>query len=110
MIANFTESKIVLSEFKTYFKCKVTMNQMNSKIETLRGPGVNMFNTILGTGRGLPIPKSIGAELSKTRMFTYDSFLMIESDPRIEKRVTEKVINLSETLTKDLLDFLEKAD
>ena len=69
-----------------------------------------MFNTLLGTGRGLPIPKSVGAELSKTRMFTYDNFLMIESDPKIEKRVTEKVMDLSYMLTKDMSFFMNRED
>ena len=67
-----------------------------------------MTNSILSMGKGLPIPKQIEAELSKTRLFTYDHFLMVESDPSIEKRVTEKLLMITDTLQKDLEAFLQR--
>lgn len=71
---------------------------MNKKLDSLKEPAIKMTNSFLGMGRGLPIPKQIEAELSKTRLFTYDHFLMVESDPSIEKRVTEKLLKITETL------------
>lgn len=79
---------------------------MNKKLDSLKGPAIKMTNSFLGMGRGLPIPKQIEAELSKTRLFTYDHFLMVESDPSIEKRVTEKLLKITETLQKDFEAFL----
>lgn len=74
----------MVTEFETYFKSRVTLKEMNAKVNTLSQPAVKMFNTLLSIGRGLPIPSEIETELAQTRMFTYDHFLMIESDPRIE--------------------------
>ena len=65
---------------------------MAKKMESLEQPLIDVVNTLLATGRGLPIPKRINSVVSKTRLFTYDHFLMVETDPRIEKKVTQKVI------------------
>ena len=71
---------------------------MSSKLENLKEPAIKFTNTFLGIGKGLSLPKQIESELSKTRLFTYDHFLMIESDPSIEKRVTMKVLKMTEQL------------
>ena len=84
LIANIEDSKLEVTEFETYFQSKVTVSQMNKKLDSLKEPAIKMTNSFLGMGKGLPIPKQIEAELSKTRLFTYDHFLMVESDPSIE--------------------------
>ena len=80
---------------------------MNTKVGTLSQPAIRMFNTLLGIGRGLPIPSEIETELAQTRMFTYDHFLMIESDPRFEQRVTEKVLTITEHMQAELRRYLQ---
>lgn len=107
LIADVKDSKIDVTKFETYFKTKVTAAQMTTKLEALKGPAIDMANKLLGIGKGLPIPKEIEAELSKTRLFTYDHFLMIESDPRIERRVTEKVLTLITNIEKEMIAYLE---
>ena len=52
----------------------------------MQEPFTSVINSVLSVGHGLPIPKQFKGELSKTRLFTYDHFLMIESDPRIVQR------------------------
>ncbi len=54
---------------------------------------------------GIPVPKQIEQELSQTRLFTYDRFLMIESDPKIEKRVKQKVMKITDVVQKEITAF-----
>lgn len=97
-----------VTKFETYFQSRVTVGQMNKKLDSLKDPAIRMVNSFLGIGKGLPIPKQIESELSRTRLFTYDHFLMVESDPSIEKRVTEKLHMITDTLQKELEAFLQR--
>ena len=72
----------------------------------MQEPFTSVINSVLSVGHGLPIPKQFKGELSKTRLFTYDHFLMIESDPRIEKRVTEKEVKVGSLIRRELFKFL----
>lgn len=64
LIANIKEAKIDVTEFETYFKTRVTIKEMNTKVKTLSQPAIKMFNTLLSIGRGLSIPSEIETELA----------------------------------------------
>jgi len=46
-------------------------------------------------------------DLRQTRLFTYDHFLMVESDPRIEQKIREKVMKLKHQLQMELIAFFQ---
>ena len=65
--------------------------------------GLKAINHFLGLGKSLPVPRQV-QDLASTRLFTYYKFLMIESDPRIERTVRDKVFELTDELQKELID------
>jgi len=74
---------------KAFFLTEVELPELSEKVNALSKPLTKLINGFLSTGYGLPIPHHISQELSKTRVFNYDHFLMIESDPQIENRIVE---------------------
>jgi len=106
LIGNLKEVNIEVTKFETYFQSRVTLAQMNSKVKSMQEPFTKMVNTLLTVGQGLPVPKQFAGELSKTRLFSYDHFLMIETDPKVEKLVTEKVVKVREIFKRELNNFL----
>jgi len=75
------EVKLNVESMKAYFLTEVELPEITNKVEALAKPLMKLINGFLSTGFGLPIPHHISQELSKTRVFNYDHFLMIESDP-----------------------------
>ena len=73
----------------------------------LKGSGISVLNSILATGRGLPVPKHVEQEFGHTRLFTYDEFLMVETDPHIEKTIREYVVNVSDRLQKEVIALIQ---
>ena len=57
-------------------------------------------------GKGLPVPRLVMQDLSKIRLFTYYRFVMIEADPRLERTVRDKVLQITDELQKELLNYL----
>jgi len=58
-------------------------------------------------GKGLPVPRQVQQDLSQTRLFTYYRFLMVESDPRLERTVRDKVLEFSDEIQKEMLAFIQ---
>ena len=54
----------------------------------------------------MPVPRLVMQDLSKIRLFTYYRFVMIEADPRLERTVRDKVLQITDELQKELLDYL----
>lgn len=63
------------------------------------------MNHILGIGKGIPVPRQVEQDLSQTRLFSYYKFLMVESDPRIERTVRDKVFELTDELQKEMMSY-----
>lgn len=63
---------------------------MNKKMDSLKDPGVKVVNQMIENGFGFSVPKQFEGSFAQTRVFTYNHFIMIETDPRIEKIITEK--------------------
>ena len=57
LIANIGDAKMEVTKFETYFQSRVTVSQMNKKLDSLKDPAIKMVNSFLGMGKGLPIPK-----------------------------------------------------
>jgi len=73
--------KLDVESMKAFFLTEVELPEISQKVNALSKPLTKLINGFLSTGYGLPIPHHISQELSKTRVFNYDHFLMIESDP-----------------------------
>jgi hypothetical protein len=94
------EVKLGVESMKAYFLTEVELPEISNKVESLAKPLTKLINGFLSTGYGLPIPHHISQELSKTRVFNYDHFLMIESDPQIENRIVELADEAKENMEK----------
>jgi len=95
--------QLKVTEFKSYFKTSVTMANINNQLASVTGPFQSLVNQRIADGFGLPVPKPFNSELSKTRLFTYDKFLLIESDPQISNRVTKSAGTISSRIQEDLM-------
>lgn len=92
LIGNIKEMVMEVTAMEAYFQTSVTKEGVNKQIDSLAAPLQTLVNTVLSSGQGLPIPGSLKNELSHTRMFSYDHFLMVESDPQIQDRVKQRII------------------
>jgi hypothetical protein len=94
------EVKLGVESMKAYFLTEVELPEIANKVEALAKPLTKLINGFLSTGYGLPIPGPIAGELTMTRVFNYDHFLMIESDPQIENRVSKLADEAKENMEK----------
>ena len=74
-------------------------------MESLAGPFAQVVNYELASGYRLPIPARQSRELSQTRLFTYDHFLMVESDPQITTRVRAKALKMTNHIEQKINNF-----
>ena len=107
LLANITDINLEVTQLQAYFKTPINKESVNRKLSALKPTAISMANHVLGQGKGLPVPKQVEQDLSMTRLFTYDHFLMIESDPRIETTLRQKVNQITEVLQTELLKFLQ---
>jgi len=89
-----------VESMKAFFLTETSLADVRTQVHALSKPLTKLINGYLSTGYGLPIPHHISQDLSKTRVFNYDHFLMVESDPKIESRIVE--------LAGEAKDYLEK--
>lgn len=57
-----------------------------------------MANTQLAAGYGLTVSRPLMNKLSRTRLFNYDGFLMIEADPQLQKVIDDGVNTAGEVM------------
>lgn len=100
MAGTVKDVKLEVESMKAYFQTDVEVSEISTKVNALAAPLTKLINGYLSTGYGIPIPHHISQELSKTRVFTYDHFLMIESDPQIESRIVELADEAKDNLEK----------
>ena len=80
-----------VQEMQTFFTSKTTTTSFTKALKAFNEPFMRMANEKLTEGYGLPVPGTLSKTFKKTRMFVYDGFLMIESDPQLEKAIEEVV-------------------
>jgi hypothetical protein len=72
---------ITVNDVQVYFVTDLTTETMNSQVKALADPLKMLINTQLIQGYQLALPRGIQQDLSQTRLYTYDKFILIESDP-----------------------------
>ena len=80
-----------VQEMQTFFTSKTTTTSFTKALKAFNEPFMRLANEKLTEGYGLPLPGNMTRSFEKTRMFIYDGFLMIESDPQLEKLIEEVV-------------------
>lgn len=70
-----------MNDVQVYFVTDLTTETMNSQVKALADPLKMLINTQLIQGYQLALPRGIQQDLSQTRLYTYDKFILIESDP-----------------------------
>lgn len=83
------DMKISVVDVKTYFQTEVKLKDLDVKVSALGQPFTQLVNSQLLAGLGLKVHKSYKSEFSQTRLFVYDSFLMIEASPKLKNRICE---------------------
>ena len=89
LAGTISDIKLTVVDMKAYFATDVSIADIQAKVQALSEPLETIMNSQLAGGWGLPIPRHISQEISKTRVFNYDHFIMVESDPQIEARLVK---------------------
>ena len=95
--ANFTlagrliNMTLAATELKMYFRSGLVLQDIHTQIAALAGPLMTIANSQLSSGVALPVPPVLKEELSRSRLFVYDHFVMLEADPQIADRVGRQV-------------------
>lgn len=92
------DMQITVDSMQVFFMNDLTVDIMNSQVQALANPFKVLINTQLIQGYQLPLPRGLQQDLSLTRMYTYDHFILIESDPQIQQKVEERVSDLVNSL------------
>ena len=100
-----TNMTLSMSTFEAYFQTSVKHPDIEVAVQSLADPFAQLVNAELGTGYRLPIPSKQKQELSQTKLFTYDHFIMVESDPQITTRVREKALKMTNQIERKINDF-----
>ena len=93
-----TEMEPSVSDLKVYFISDMTKESMNLQVQAIASPFTTLINSQLVQGYQLPLPRTLQQDLSQTRMYTYDSFIMIESNPQVQQKLEEKVNDVAENM------------
>ena len=103
-ISNVTLS---VSDFEAYFDISppVSLADVDSQVASLAGPFAQLVNHELASGYRLPVPAKQSQELSQTKLFTYDHFIMVESDPQFTTRVREKALKVTNQIERKINDY-----
>ena len=72
---------VTVNDLQVFFINDLTTASMNSQVQALASPLKMLVNTQLIQGYQLALPRGIQQDLSQTRLYTYDGFILIESDP-----------------------------
>ena len=100
LAGKITDMQAKVNEIEVYFMSDITTASMDSQVTAIASPFSTLINTQLIQGFQLPLPRGIRDDLSKTRLFTYDRFILIESDPQVQKRFQEKVTEAVSSLSR----------
>lgn len=76
-----------VTEMETFFTTKSTTTSFTKALKAFNEPFMRLANEKLYEGYGLPMPGTMKKSFTKTRMFNYDGFLLIESDPQMESLI-----------------------
>ena len=85
----------------------MTAASITRQLEVLKPTALQVTNHILGMGKGLPVPRLVQQDLAQTRLFTYYRFVMVESNPRLQRTVRDKVLEITEELQKEMLSYVQ---
>ena len=66
-----------------------------------------MVNQELATGFKLPIPGKYTKELSNSRLFVYDHFILIESTPNITPKVRNEAMQIANQFEQKFNDIFQ---
>ena len=88
---------------KCYFKTSVTTDQINKQLDSVMSPIQTVINQKISESFGIPVPKPFKNEFAKSRLYTYERFLLIESDPDVMTRVSTQVNTLAHIIQEDFL-------
>ena len=105
LVGDIKNMTLSVTAFEAYFQTSVTLPHINTQVESLAGPFAQVVNYELASGYRLPIPARQSRELSQTRLFTYDHFLMVESDPQITTRVRAKALKMTNHIEQKINNF-----
>lgn len=89
-----------------YFKSKVTNRDIDIKTNLLIKELLPFVNGQLQGGMKLPLPRVLTNKLSRSRLFIYDKFIMVESDPNVDDLVRIGIEKATEELQKSITGLL----
>lgn len=95
------DMKIYLTEFNAFFKTSATLEYLNLQVGSLVEPFVSLVNSQIVNSFGVPMPQQLTSTLSKTRLFTYNKFILVESDPQLEMKLKATISSLADQFNFD---------